>query len=354
MRTTEQRIIDRINRWLGENEYDVMYHAHNAVRALPYTGDVNNRDELNRYCLSRVAEGVNEYLRSFNYGVIPRQREYEKYISILKNICETKHCGNFSQYESLIDVPIIDDPGIAFVKALHSRKGKTKEELMEELGVTERMVRINVRKLDPTKISEGGADPGAFRLGGQSMKEPIDIDEGENGTKRYQTINTMQPLVMQLSVYQTIVMLESLWKEYEQESGLALGLAASIWEQLSDYTKDRIRFVWGTRKEGFEDFLDVVEELLDEGDYSKGFQTEKKLFSFDYASNEDRLAIGEKTRKYLNIFLDKEPRFLRHVLVDYTRARGEKPIYHAYSDRSREVEIVQFTIDEVIDITDCD
>ena len=353
MRTTEQRIFKRIERWLGEDRNAVMYYAYGAVRGIPFTGDVNDQNALNRYCLSRIAEGVNEYLRSFNYGVLTRQREYEKYLSILKNICESKHCGDFSQYESIIDVPIIEDPGIAFTKALHSRKGKTKEDLMEELGITERMVRINVRKLDPTKVSEGGADPGAFRIGVQIMQVPIHIDEDENGTKHYQTINTMQPLVLQLSVYQAIVLLDSLWKEYEQESGLAIGLAASIWGQLSDYTKDRIRFVWGTRKEGFEDFLDEVEELL-ENDFIKGFRSENELFSFDYASNDDKLIIGAKTRKFLNILLDKEPRFLRHVLIDFAEETDGKPSFCTHPGRSDEGESVPFTIDDVIDVTESD
>ena len=353
MRTTEQRIIERIDQWLGEDGRDVMYYVRDAVRAVPYTGSVNDRDAMNRYCLSRIADGVNEYLLSFNYGVITRQREYEKNISILKNLCEEHHCGDFSQYAENIDVPIIDDPGIAFVKALHSRKGKTKEELMEELGVTERMVRINVRKLDPTKVSDGGNDPGAFRIGGQIMQVPIQIDEDDCGRKHYRTINTMQPLVMQFSVYQTAVMLDSLWKEYEQESGLAIGLAASIWGQLSDYTKDRIRFVWGAYKEGFDDFLDEVEELLESG-FIKGFRAENELFLFDYASNDDRLLIGVKTEKYLNILLDKEPRFLRHVLVSFSRDINGKPCFCAHSGGSGEGEDVYFTIDEVIDVTECD
>jgi len=351
MRTTEQRIFERISRWLGEDGGDVIFHIQNAVRAVPFTGDVNDRNALDRYCLMRIAEGVNEYLLSFNYGVLTRQREYEKYISILKNICETHHCGDFSQYVDLIDVPIIEDPGITFVKALHSRKGKTKQELMEELGVTERMVRLNIRKLDPTKVSDGGTDPGAFRIGGQIMQVPIHIDEDESGRKLYQTVNTMQPVIMQLSVYQTAVMLDSLQKEYEQESGLAIGLAATIWGQLSDYTKDRIRFVWGTYKEGFEDFLDEVEELLENG-FIKGFQSEKELFLFDYASNEDKLMIGIKTKKYLNISLDKDPRFLRHVLVNFTRERGGKLLFYAHPGSSDEGETVSFSIDEVIDITE--
>lgn len=354
MRTTEQRIFERMERWLGEEGRGVLYYARNATRGIPYTGDVNDRDALNRYCLARIADGVGEYLRSFNYGVLTRQREYEKYIAILKDICKTHHCGDFSQYEQNIDVPIIEDPGIAFVKALHARKGKTKKELMDELGITERMVRINVQKLDPTKISEGGADPGAFRVGGQIMQVPIHIDTNEEtGEKSYQTVNTMQPIVMQLSLYQTAVMLDSLWKEYEQESGLAIGLAASIWGQLSDYTKDRIRFVWGHYKNGFEDFLDEVEEFL-ENDYIKGFQAEKELFSSDYASNEDRLIIGAKTRRYLNISIDKEPGFLRHVLVNYTKEGNRKVRFCARLRESGEEEVVQFYIDDVIDVTECD
>ena len=353
MRTLEQRIFERIDRWLGEEGQAIKYYAHNAARSIPFTGDVHDRDAIDRYCLMRIAEGVDEYLRSFNFGVLSRQREYEKYIAILQRICEEHHCGDFSQYAENIDVPIIEDPGITFVKALHSRKGKTKNELMEELGVTERMVRLNVRKLDPTKITEGGADPGAFRIGGQIMQVPIHIDEDEDGTKRFQTVNTMQPVVMQLSVYQTIIMLDSLWKEYEQQSGLAIGLAASIWGQLSDYTKDRIRFVWGTSKKGFEDFLDEVEELL-EGGFMNRFQSEEELFSFDYSSNDDKLIIGAKTRRYLNISLDKEPRFLRHVLVDYEKENGGKLRFCARPDGSNGGEVVTFTIDEVIDVVKCD
>ena len=355
MRTLEQRIFERIDRWLGEEGQAIKCYAHDAVRIIPFTGDVTDRNAIDRYCLTRIAEGVNDYLLSFNFGVLTRQREYEKYIEILKRLCEEHHCGDFSQYVENIDVPIIEDPGITFVKALHSRKGKTKNELMEELGVTERMVRLNVRKLDPTKITEGGANPGAFRIGGQIMQVPIDIDEDKDGdgTKRYLTPNTMQPVVMQLSVYQTIILLDSLWKEYEQQSGLALGLAASIWGQLSDYTKDRIRFVWGTSRKGFEDFLDEVEELL-EGGFLSRFQTEEELFSFDYSSNDDKLMIGEKTRRYLNISLDKEPRFLRHVLVDCVIENGGKIGFCARPDGSNGGETVQFTIDDVIDVTYCD
>ena len=351
MRSVNQKIEERLNRWLKDIKAPILWRIRGCTEVIPYEGAEDDRRAIDEYCLYRIAEGMNEYLLSSNYSAVIRQRQYEKFKKTLMDICSSHHIEDRERFTDLLEVPIVSDSGIAMVKALHPRKGKSKEDLVEELGISERMVRLNIRKLDHKLMAENGEDPGEFRLGGQLMSVPIKVKEDANGKRIYYTPNTMQPLVMQLSIYQTTIILDSLWKEYETESGIAIELAASIWGQLSDYSKDRIRFVWGSSKPGFEDFLDEVEELLEDG-YVNEFRSERELFISDTASVEDRLQIAYKSRIYLNIYIFGQVDPLRHVRVEPRRGQDGKLLFRAYSVEECGEDYTEFYTEDVRDITE--
>ena len=349
MRTINQKIEERLDRWLADIKVPIRSYIQDCMVVTPYNGDKNDKAAINEYCLYRIAEGMNEYLRSTHYSAVVRQKQYEKFKQTIIRICASHHIEGANRFIELMDIPIVSDPAIAFVKALHPRNGKSKEDLVEELGISERMVRLNVRKLDHKQLITDGEDPGEFRVGGQIVSVPIRVDEDENGKKYYCTPNTMQPLVMQLNVYQTAVVLDSLWKEYEEESGIAIELAATIWGQLSEYTQERIRFVWGTYKEGFEDFLDEVEELLEDG-YDSGFLKEKDLFTSDNASIEDKLMMAYKTSKYVNIFLFGREELLKRVHVRPFKDENGKRKFYAFPGQCMDENSPAFYVEEVRDL----
>ncbi len=349
MRTLNQKIEERLNRWLRDIKAPIRGRIWDCMEVLPYNGDENDKSAINEYCLYRIAEGMNEYLNSVNYSAVVRQRQYEKFKVTINKICASHHIEDADRFIKLMDIPIVSDPAIAFVKALHPRNGKSKEDLAVELGISERMVRLNVRKLDHNHLIKDGEDLGEFRVGGQIISVPVSVKEDENGKKFFYTPNTMQPLVMQLNVYQTAVVLDSLWKEYEEESGIAIELAATIWGQLSEYTQERIRFVWGAYKKGFEDFLDEVEELLEDG-YDIGFIREKDLFVSDNTTIEDKLVMAYKTSRYLNIIFWGREEMLTHVRVEPFVDEDGKARFYAFSGQYREEDSPCYYVEEVRDL----
>ena len=349
MRTINQKIEERITRWLPGESEELLFRIRCAIKDIPYNGDETDKDAINRYCLSRIADGMNEFLHSSNFSAVFKQKKYEKYINLLTNLSHSHHIEDSAPFIDLIDIPLTEDPGIALVKALHGRDRKTKEELSEELGISERMVRLNIRKLDHRKVVENGVSPGEFRIGGQLVSVSVSDRIEKDGKITYYTPNTMHPIVLQLNLYQTAVMLDSLWKEYEEESGIAIELAASIWGQLSEYAKDRIRFVWGSYKEGFEDFLDQIEELLEDG-IETSFQEEKNLFLSDNASMEDKLQIASKERKYVNISFFDGMETLKKVLIKPNGWKDGKFSYYAYYREEEEENGIPFFIEDVKDI----
>ncbi len=184
------------------------------------------------------------------------------------------------------------DTVVAMLKLLHSREGMTKSGMREVLGITERAVLKDLTKLDPglrenpTAPLESAcgrsrgqsSEPDRFQIGGQ----PVDVKirsfraPGEK-EKRYQTVNTLHPLVLQENMMQVGVLLTSLAHHWEEgESDSAFVIALDIWYQLSEYGKSRVRTVF-TRDD------DVLAHLVEEMDRCApdeelaGFMTERQM-----------------------------------------------------------------------------
>lgn len=267
-----------------------------AISSISFKGDSNNKTEVNEYCISRLAEGINDYICSSNYNSVFRQRLYFKYCSLIRDICAKCKIYDYEKYIDILEVPIVSDAGIELVKSLHSRKGKSKEELASELGVSERMVRLDIRKLDPAHKENSDASCGEFRLGGHAMHVPVKTVIGENGKKYMYTPNTLHPISLQMNLYQTIILLESLMKEYYEESVVAIMLAATIWDQLSNYAKERIIKVYKNKNpenNDFIDFIDEIEDWLKDGE-NLLFRTEKEMKQADWMTEEEIKRIEEK------------------------------------------------------------
>ncbi|MCR4649042.1 MAG: hypothetical protein K5776_08190 [Lachnospiraceae bacterium] len=272
----------------------------NAIEIIPFKGDSGNKKEVRDYCIKRLAEGMNDYLCSSNYNSVFRQRLYEKYCKKIVDICDRCKISDYERYLNYLEIPIVPDQGIKLIKELHDRKGKTKEELAYKLGISERMVRHNLRKLDPSLTENIEREHGEFRLGGHALHVPIKSKISANGKKYMCTPNTLHPVSLQMNLYQTIILLESLMKEYYENSVVAIMLAATVWYQLSDYAKERIIYVVENEgKTDFTDFIDEVESFLEDENYlddgnNSLFQTEKEMQEADWMIEEDSDRINEK------------------------------------------------------------
>lgn len=100
------------------------------------------------------------------------------------------------------------DTGIAMLKLLHSRAGVTYEELKDGLGgITERAIQKDFVKITPSLYAGEGVPDVPFRLGGQPLLAEIElVDKNETRAKfkRFRTLNSVHPLVLQENIMQLV------------------------------------------------------------------------------------------------------------------------------------------------------
>lgn len=260
-------------------------------------------------CIEEIAGAMTKYLDSF-----PAPFSYKQHLRMKFHewITDIQNQYNYKLGEAyLVDLKAPSgekDTAVAMLKELHAREGVTREDLSERLGINPRAVQKDLRKLDKDlyrgdkPVGEGEYVP--FYIGGQEVSVHIDeISSNEKGDrkKRFRTLNTVHPIVLQENLMEVGVLLKALSNKYfASESQISRRIALNIWYQLSDYAKDRIKkFI----AEDDPDLKDLIAELEDDTPDQRmvtGFNTEREMLNlieeegYDLSFDEYRMYLRKR------------------------------------------------------------
>lgn len=208
-------------------------------------------------------------------------REYEMLNRWLKALA--RHLGSDGVPELV--KPLEEDPDILLLKDLH--EPHTKADLADHLQVTEKTIQ--------NKISAIEKGSGGVRLGGQLVHLHIKTTQASTQEKRlYQTVNRMHPLILQLNTAQVGSLLTALARE-ENYYAINRFTAACIWDQLSDYGKERIKKIFLPRDEDLKMLIQDLENPDSGQEFSKGFLKERELLESEELDLPQQLLLHMKS-----------------------------------------------------------
>ena len=227
-------------------------------------------DELTKKDFQFIFNGISQALISF-WDEYPatysfKMRMKEKFELWLKRIIDTYKIEGVKVPDELIVKKSDLDTAVVMIKELHSRKGATKEDIMKKIGISERAVQKNLRKLSPKLYEGNDIDKGnvyaPFRLGGQPVIVDIQAREFEGDNKKYyRTVNTMHPIILQENMMQVATLLQSLSQNfYNHQNDISRIIAIDIWSQLSDYAQRRIEKIYAKADMDFAEFIEILKD----------------------------------------------------------------------------------------------
>lgn len=246
--------------------------------------DKNN----NPPCIKAIAKAMMNYLECypapFSYKQHLRRKFYE-WITVIQ------HQYNFELSEAHLEGFVVPsgekDTAVAMLKELHARDGLTREELSDRLGINPRAVQKDLRKLDKNlyrgdkPVGEGEYVP--FYIGGQEVSVKIDeilSDDKGDKKKRFRTLNTVHPIVLQENLMEAGILLQSLSRNYfASGSQISRRIALNIWYQLSDYAQDRIKKYIAVDDPDLKDLIAEFEDDTPDQRMAEGFNSEREMLS---------------------------------------------------------------------------
>lgn len=171
--------------------------------------------------------------------------------------------------------PILEEPAVTLLKALHARAGVTKAELCDKLHVSDRTVQDMLRAVSPA-LREKNAPEAAkrtLRFGGQQIRGEIECKKNAHEPWRFSMTNTIHPIAVQWNVMQVYEVLFSLYDSYNKGLDLCRTAADDIYAQLSDYVKERIHVVAADDSH----FLNFLKDLEADPYAERLFMTEREM-----------------------------------------------------------------------------
>ncbi len=149
---------------------------------------------------------------------------------------------------------------LLFISKYFQNEGSKIEELPDKLWVSERTIINDIKRL------KGDSDDNLSVCGREFFIPETKTVEGRLTYK-----STLHPLFLTENLTQVIIMLEGLkhMAENPDYKRYAETTAANIWEQLSDYAKDRIHTVIGPILPGDVSWFDSLERELDNTFYTE-------------------------------------------------------------------------------------
>lgn len=233
-----------------------------------------------------IANAMSDYIEQYSAPFFYKQRvrcQFRKWLDKIQEKYDIK--VEYIPEQLTIDNVELDT-GIAMIKALHDREGKTKKELSEDLRICERAVQKNLRKISPDLYKEKATESvyAPFRLGGQPIQAKIRVQEKEGDKKKYySTVNTVHPIVLQENIMELGTLIEALsYNYFNNESNISVIIAIDIWSQMSDYARDRIKKYYTIRDKDVIEFIDILEDEFPDN-HINSFCTEREM----YENNED-------------------------------------------------------------------
>ena len=220
------------------------------------------------------------YLESYSAVFSFKQQTKEYFVTWLEKI---KHLYNIAEAtipDELKSGTQERDAGIAMLKMLHAREGITYEEMKNELGrMSLRSIHKDLIKISPSLYKGDGKPDVPFRLGGQPLVaeiEQINPEEYHADKKRFRTLNSVHPLVLQENIMQLATLLKALAVQYyDQEDDVSRIIAVDIWSQMSPYARKKIVDYYAFDDITLADFVSEIDNPCpdDHGIY----RTEKEL-----------------------------------------------------------------------------
>lgn len=160
------------------------------------------------------------------------------------------------------------DTGIALLKLLHAREGRTYEDLRLELGIGDRAIQKDLNKLSPSLYAGPQKPDVPFRLGGQPLLANIELVSPTDVAKEkhFYTPDTVHPLVLQENIMQLATLLKALAHQYyghendidSQQDDIARLIAIDIWSQMSEYAQQKMKDYFAFDDETLSNFIDEV------------------------------------------------------------------------------------------------
>lgn len=320
--------------------------------------DTRRGDAINHTaCIKAIAETIGDYLYSFPAPYSYKQRLKQIFNGWIEEL-QTKYCCTLEPdlYPEELKTEI--DEGatvVALVKSLHDARGVSKEQLSERLGITERAIQKDLRKLDPElykgDIQATGSAYIPFRLGGQPVQVPIKAFQKEHDKKNYyRTPNTLHPIILQENLMQAGVLVQSLYRNFaDHGSDTSRSIAIDIWYQLSRYARYRVKKYFGANDEAFAQFLDDIENEFPDG-HLAGYRTERSLITELGNTSIDEfllyVAKGAGRRCDIILEIDGQEKELTDVRV-VLNGQGDRLTYKAVARDGAEV---YFDYEDLIDI----
>ena len=153
------------------------------------------------------------------------------------------------------------DTGIAMLKILHSRKGVTYKDIEDELDIGIRSIQKSLVKISPS-LYEGPKEAySPFRLGGQPLCAKVTlVNETDSAKeKRFYTLNSVHPLVLQENIPQLATLLKALAHQYwdgEDDKTRIIGI--DIWCQMSEYARNKIKDFYAFNDPDLDFFIKII------------------------------------------------------------------------------------------------
>ena len=261
-----------------------------------------------------ILEGMEQCLAAYPAPPYIRQRYWDACKKWTERLAKALAPEEGFEYDFAdIPRPVVEDTAVALVKALHDESGRTKKELADLLGVSEKTIQSDLRALDP-ELREGGKPIKPLRFGGQAMRVKVKCTkDGKEGERRYHTEDRLHPVALQLNTMQALYLLLALKKaNYEEGDVLSREMAKDVWSQLSEEGRQRVREVSITRDEEVNVFLDDIQAECD-GEYRPAFRTEAEMR--EYMDPEQQLMSMFKSCSMADLTIERDGKKirLRHV-----------------------------------------
>ncbi len=269
-------------------------------------------------CFCAIGRTLSKYADAYPSSAAFKLKMRETFIQWMEKSIDVYRISGEPIPESLYRSEGERDMLISMIKALHKRKGVTKKELRDILGIHPRSIMKNLSRLDP-EMSETGIENEKrmpFTLGGQTVRVKIQSHKKENKREwTYRTVNTLHPIVLLENIMQAGTLLKGMEKlYYDEENEVSTGIAIDIWSQLSDYGKERIKRYYFAEDPGF---LEILEDETPD-DHAVTFHTEREIMKNERMSPEERIVFYLKapSRKCKWIVLDLEEEGLGTVEIE--------------------------------------
>lgn len=227
-----------------------------------------------------IATAMVVYLESYPAVFSFKQQTKECFVAWLQKIGQAYAIADATIPDELIIGTQERDAGIAMLKLLHARDGVTYEEMKNGLGrISPRSIQKDLIKISPSLYGGDGKPDVPFRLGGQPLLaeiELVDPEEYHAAKKRFRTLNTVHPLVLQENIMQLATLLKALAAQYfDQDDDVSRIIAVDIWSQMSPYARKKIVDFYAFDDLKLADFISEIDNPCpdDHGVY----RTEKEL-----------------------------------------------------------------------------